>query len=60
MGGADAYCALCGGPFNPQSWQLEENDAHDSSIFEPGGNIMSWLGDARVMCENPESQSRNK
>lgn len=29
-------------------------------MFEPGGNIMSWLGDARVMCENPESQSRNK
>ncbi|QPG97661.1 hypothetical protein C2857_006678 [Epichloe festucae Fl1] len=60
MGGADAYCALCGGPFNPRSWQLEEDDAYDSPMLEPGGNIMSWLGDARVVCENPESQSRNK
>ncbi|KAK2616446.1 hypothetical protein QQS21_000688 [Conoideocrella luteorostrata] len=68
MGGADVYCALCGGPLCPQWWEeQEDNDDAGSdggeeydSTLRPEDRIMNWLRDVRLICENPNSPNPMK
>lgn len=63
MGGYDVYCAICGGPFGviagDQEYEyLDDDEKFNRDIVNP--TTTEWTHHARVMGENPNSESMSK
>jgi hypothetical protein len=52
MGGYDVFCAICGA--QPEKPDLDDED------FDTSGMDVAWMGDARIICENPDIVSLDK
>lgn len=57
MGGAEVYCAICGGPVNVPYWEDgdEEEYTYDLTVVQEDRLDLEWLKDVRVIGEDPAS-----
>ncbi|CAH0024723.1 unnamed protein product [Clonostachys rhizophaga] len=57
MGGAEVYCAICGGPVNVPFWEDgdEEEYTYDLTVVQEDRLDLEWLKDVRVIGEDPAS-----
>jgi hypothetical protein len=57
MGGAEVYCAICGGPVSVPFWEDgdEEEYTYDLTVVQEDRLDLEWLKDVRVIGEDPAS-----
>ncbi|VUC26921.1 unnamed protein product [Clonostachys rosea] len=59
MGGADVYCAICGGPVTVPWWpdegESEIEYTYDPAVIREDRLDLDWLKDVRVIGEDPAS-----
>ncbi|CAH0055733.1 unnamed protein product [Clonostachys solani] len=59
MGGADVYCAICGGPVSLPWWPDEDEGeteyTYDPTVIREDRLDLDWLKDVRVIGEDPAS-----